>query len=94
MRLTAVMAHPDDAEIWSGGTIRKHVERGDEALIVYIVAKEDSVEGGQVWCRYPGGPGVVCWDGRRPGPRHARGMRAGKRHLDTLRSRYSDYPLD
>jgi N-acetylglucosamine malate deacetylase 1 len=50
MRLTAVMAHPDDAEIWSGGTIRKHVERGDEALIVYIVAKEDSVRGKEARC--------------------------------------------
>jgi LmbE family N-acetylglucosaminyl deacetylase len=45
MRLTAVMAHPDDAEIWSGGTICKHVERGDEALIVYMVAHEDSMRG-------------------------------------------------
>jgi LmbE family N-acetylglucosaminyl deacetylase len=45
MRLTAVMAHPDDAEIWSGGTICKHVERGDEALIVYMVATADSMRG-------------------------------------------------
>ena len=45
MRLTAVMAHPDDAEIWAGGTIRKHIERGDEALIIYMTALEDSVRG-------------------------------------------------
>jgi len=45
MRLTAVMAHPDDAEIWAGGTICKHTERGDEALIVYMAATEDSVRG-------------------------------------------------
>jgi N-acetylglucosamine malate deacetylase 1 len=45
MRLTAVLAHPDDAEIWAGGTICKHVERGDEALIVYMAATEDSVRG-------------------------------------------------
>jgi LmbE family N-acetylglucosaminyl deacetylase len=45
MRLTAIMAHPDDAEIWAGGTIRKHVERGDEALIVYMTARQDSVRG-------------------------------------------------
>jgi LmbE family N-acetylglucosaminyl deacetylase len=45
MRLTAIMAHPDDAEIWAGGTICKHVERGDEALIVYMAATEDSVRG-------------------------------------------------
>ncbi|HEX9868366.1 MAG TPA: PIG-L deacetylase family protein [Candidatus Tectomicrobia bacterium] len=45
MRLTAIMAHPDDAEIWAGGTIRKHVERGDEALIICMVANEDSLRG-------------------------------------------------
>jgi LmbE family N-acetylglucosaminyl deacetylase len=45
MRLTAIMAHPDDAEIWAGGTICKHTERGDEALIVYLAASEDSVRG-------------------------------------------------
>jgi LmbE family N-acetylglucosaminyl deacetylase len=45
MRLTAIMAHPDDAEIWAGGTICKHVERGDEGLIVYMAATEDSVRG-------------------------------------------------
>jgi len=39
------MAHPDDAEIWAGGTICKHVERGDEALIVCMVADEDAVRG-------------------------------------------------
>jgi N-acetylglucosamine malate deacetylase 1 len=50
MRLTAVMAHPDDAEIWAGGTICKHVERGDEALIVSIVANEDSVRGKEARC--------------------------------------------
>jgi N-acetylglucosamine malate deacetylase 1 len=45
MRLTAIMAHPDDAEIWAGGAICKHTERGDEALIVYMAASEDSVRG-------------------------------------------------
>jgi N-acetylglucosamine malate deacetylase 1 len=45
MRLTAIMAHPDDAEIWAGGTICKHVERGDEALILCMAATEDSVRG-------------------------------------------------
>jgi N-acetylglucosamine malate deacetylase 1 len=45
VRLTAIMAHPDDAEIWAGGTICKHVERGDEALIVYMTAHADSVRG-------------------------------------------------
>jgi LmbE family N-acetylglucosaminyl deacetylase len=45
MRLAAIMAHPDDAEIWAGGTICKHVERGDEALVVYMAATENSVRG-------------------------------------------------
>ena len=45
MRLIAIMAHPDDAEIWAGGTICKHVERGDEAMVVYMAATEDSVRG-------------------------------------------------
>ena len=45
MHLMAIMAHPDDAEIWAGGTICKHVERGDEALIVYMAATEDSIRG-------------------------------------------------
>jgi LmbE family N-acetylglucosaminyl deacetylase len=45
VRLTVIMAHPDDAEIWAGGTICKHVERGDEALIISMVANEDSLRG-------------------------------------------------
>ena len=45
MKLLAVMAHPDDAEIWVGGTIAKHVERGDEAHILYTAASEDSPRG-------------------------------------------------
>jgi LmbE family N-acetylglucosaminyl deacetylase len=47
MKLIAIMAHPDDAEIWAGGTILKHVQRGDEALIVYMTAAEDSLRGGE-----------------------------------------------
>jgi LmbE family N-acetylglucosaminyl deacetylase len=45
MKLIAIMAHPDDAEIWAGGTIAKHVQRGDEALIVYMTAAGDSMRG-------------------------------------------------
>ena len=45
MRLTAIMAHPEEAEIWAGGTICKHAARGDEALIVCMAATEDSVRG-------------------------------------------------
>src|SRR5688500_15168127 len=45
MRLLAVMAHPDDAEIWAGGTIAKHAGRGDEVSILYTAAHEDSLRG-------------------------------------------------
>ena len=58
MRLTAIMAHPDDAEIWAGGTICKHVERGDEALIIYMAADEDAVRG--VEARRASGSATFC----------------------------------
>jgi N-acetylglucosamine malate deacetylase 1 len=45
MKLLAMMAHPDDAEIWAGGTLFKHTQRGDQALIVYMAATADSVRG-------------------------------------------------
>src|SRR5919108_2197884 len=45
MKLLAMLAHPDDAEIWAGGTLFKHTQRGDQALIVYMAATEDSVRG-------------------------------------------------
>ncbi|HSF34222.1 MAG TPA: PIG-L family deacetylase [Candidatus Tectomicrobia bacterium] len=45
MKLMAMMAHPDDAEIWAGGTICKHAERGDETFILYMAAAEGSVRG-------------------------------------------------
>src|SRR5687767_13601948 len=44
------MAHPDDAEIWAGGTICKHIERGDEALIISMVANEGSRRGVEATC--------------------------------------------
>jgi N-acetylglucosamine malate deacetylase 1 len=45
MKLIAILAHPDDAEIWAGGTICKHAQRGDETHIVYMAATADSVRG-------------------------------------------------
>ena len=45
MRLTTILAHPEDAKSWAGGTICTHVARGDEALIVYMAATDDSVRG-------------------------------------------------
>jgi len=45
MKLMAILAHPDDAEIWAGGTIVKHTQRGDQARIIYMAATRDSVRG-------------------------------------------------
>jgi LmbE family N-acetylglucosaminyl deacetylase len=45
MKLMAILAHPDDAEIWAGGTIFKHTQRGDQARIVYMASTRDSVRG-------------------------------------------------
>jgi LmbE family N-acetylglucosaminyl deacetylase len=41
----AVMAHPDDAEIWCGGTLILHVEKGDDVFICVLSYKEDSERG-------------------------------------------------
>jgi len=35
-RILAIGAHPDDVEIGCGGTIKKHVDRGDEVLILTL----------------------------------------------------------
>jgi LmbE family N-acetylglucosaminyl deacetylase len=45
MKLMAILAHPDDAEIWAGGTICKHTQRGDEARIIYMATAENSGRG-------------------------------------------------
>ena len=45
MRLMAVMAHPDDAEIWCGGTLILHVEKGDDVRISVLSYAEDSERG-------------------------------------------------
>jgi LmbE family N-acetylglucosaminyl deacetylase len=39
--LLTVMAHPDDPELWAGGTIARHVHTGGTATIA--VAKNDSI---------------------------------------------------
>ena len=36
MKLLAVMSHPDDAEVWAGGTLAKYVGRGHSAHIVVM----------------------------------------------------------
>ena len=45
MRLMAVMAHPDDAEIWCGGTLTFHAEKGDIVRICTLSYTEDSTRG-------------------------------------------------
>ena len=45
MRLMVVMAHPDDAEIWCGGTLIQHVEKGDDVRICVLSYTEDSERG-------------------------------------------------
>jgi N-acetylglucosamine malate deacetylase 1 len=39
MRILAVMAHPDDAEIWCGGTILRHVQAGDEVRTAILAGQ-------------------------------------------------------
>lgn len=39
--LLTVMQHPDDAELWAGGTIARHVQAGGTATIA--VAKHDAI---------------------------------------------------
>jgi LmbE family N-acetylglucosaminyl deacetylase len=45
MRLMAVMAHPDDAEIWCGGTLFLHAEKGDPVRICTISYSGGSTRG-------------------------------------------------
>jgi LmbE family N-acetylglucosaminyl deacetylase len=41
----AVMAHPDDAEIWCGGTLIQRAEKGDDIRICTLSYTEDSKRG-------------------------------------------------
>jgi LmbE family N-acetylglucosaminyl deacetylase len=45
MRLMAVMAHPDDAEIWCGGTLVLHAEKGDPVRLCILSYAEESIRG-------------------------------------------------
>lgn len=40
-KIVAVLAHPDDAEIWMGGTILNHLQKGDKILIIYLFAENE-----------------------------------------------------
>jgi LmbE family N-acetylglucosaminyl deacetylase len=39
MKVMAVMSHPDDAEVWAGGALAKHVAHGHKAHIVVMTYK-------------------------------------------------------
>jgi LmbE family N-acetylglucosaminyl deacetylase len=45
MRLMAVMAHPDDAEIWCGGTLILHAEKGDAVRVCTLSYHRESTRG-------------------------------------------------
>ena len=47
MKLMTVMAHPDDAEIWRGGTLILHAEMGDEVLLCIMSYSENSTRGNE-----------------------------------------------
>lgn len=39
-KIALIMAHPDDAEIWSGGTLLNHAKKGDDIWIHYCYCDE------------------------------------------------------
>ena len=40
MKILIFAPHPDDAEIGCGGTIAKHIAKGDQVKIIYITSGE------------------------------------------------------
>ena len=40
-----ILAHPDDAEIWAGGTIAQHTRAGNSAVICSLVGVADATRG-------------------------------------------------
>jgi len=44
-RILAIMAHPDDAEVWAGGTLAKYTSQGHEAHILVFTYNEQHIRG-------------------------------------------------
>ena len=42
LRVLGIFAHPDDAEIWAGGTLLAHRSRGDETAICVLTHGDDA----------------------------------------------------
>jgi len=40
MQILAIVAHPDDADIFCGGTLAKHSDRGDDVTVAYMTRGE------------------------------------------------------
>lgn len=47
MLLMTVLAHPDDAEIWVGGTIRRHIQAGGHAACCILTGNEGTDRGAE-----------------------------------------------
>jgi LmbE family N-acetylglucosaminyl deacetylase len=45
MKIMAVMAHPDDAEVWAGGTLAKYIDYGHDAHIVVMTYAAEDLRG-------------------------------------------------
>lgn len=47
MKILAVMSHPDDAEVWAGGTLAKYVVHGHRAHVIVLTYEEEDVRGAE-----------------------------------------------
>ena len=47
MKILAVMSHPDDAEVWAGGTLAKYVDCGHSAHVVVMTYGEGDDRGAE-----------------------------------------------